>query len=76
MLRRRPNALMLSGLAIAAAVAAVIVIAAISGVSFNRVGTPLGPALAAVVTYRLLALILVSVPSLLANRLLHPSLAR
>ena len=40
------------------------------------VGTPLGPALAAVVTYRLFNLILVSVPSLLANRLLHPALAR
>jgi uncharacterized membrane protein YbhN (UPF0104 family) len=44
--------------------------------ALHWVGTPLGPALAAVVTYRLFNLILVSVPSLLANRLLHPSLAR
>ena len=44
--------------------------------ALHWVGAPLGPALAAVVTYRLFNLILVSVPSLLANRLLHPSLAR
>jgi uncharacterized membrane protein YbhN (UPF0104 family) len=43
--------------------------------ALHWVGTPLGPALAAVVTYRLFNLILVSVPSLLANRLLHPTLA-
>jgi uncharacterized membrane protein YbhN (UPF0104 family) len=43
--------------------------------ALHWVGTPLGPALAAVVTYRLFNLILVSVPSLLANRLLHPALA-
>jgi hypothetical protein len=39
------------------------------------VGAPLGPALAAVVSYRLFNLILVSVPSLLAKGLLDPSLA-
>jgi uncharacterized membrane protein YbhN (UPF0104 family) len=44
--------------------------------ALHWVGTPLGPALAAVVTYRLFNLILASVPSLMANRLLHPSLAR
>ncbi len=44
--------------------------------ALHWVGAPLGPALAAVVCYRLFNLILVSVPSLLANRLLHPSLAR
>jgi uncharacterized membrane protein YbhN (UPF0104 family) len=44
--------------------------------ALHWVGTPLGPALAAVVTYRLFNLILVSVPSLLANRLLRPALAR
>jgi uncharacterized membrane protein YbhN (UPF0104 family) len=43
--------------------------------ALHWVGVALGPALAAVVTYRLFNLILVSVPSLLANRLLHPSLA-
>ncbi|MGH2909217.1 MAG: hypothetical protein ACRDK8_07980 [Solirubrobacteraceae bacterium] len=42
--------------------------------ALHWVGAPLGPALAAVVVYRLFNLILVSVPSLLANRLLHPSL--
>src|ERR1700733_2007951 len=35
--RRRPNALILSGLAIVAAIAAVIVVAAVSGVSLDRV---------------------------------------
>jgi uncharacterized membrane protein YbhN (UPF0104 family) len=44
--------------------------------ALHWVGAPLGPALAAVVTYRLFNLILVAVPSLLANRLLRPSLAR
>jgi uncharacterized membrane protein YbhN (UPF0104 family) len=44
--------------------------------ALHWVGAPLGPALAAVVTYRLFNLILVSVPSLVANRLLQPSLAR
>jgi uncharacterized membrane protein YbhN (UPF0104 family) len=44
--------------------------------ALHWVGTPLGPALAAVVSYRLFNLILVSVPSLLANRLLARSLAR
>jgi uncharacterized membrane protein YbhN (UPF0104 family) len=44
--------------------------------ALHWVGAPLGPALAAVVSYRLFNLILISVPSLLANRLLHPSLAR
>jgi uncharacterized membrane protein YbhN (UPF0104 family) len=44
--------------------------------ALHWVGAPLGPALAAVVSYRLFNLILVSVPSLLANRLLPPSLAR
>ena len=44
--------------------------------ALHWVGTPLGPALAAVVTYRLFNLVLVSGPSLLANRLLDPSLAR
>lgn len=44
--------------------------------ALHWVGVPLGPALAAVVTYRLFNLILVSAPSLLANRLLRPSLAR
>lgn len=39
------------------------------------VGAPLGPALAAVVIYRLFNLILISGPALLANRRLHPSLA-
>jgi hypothetical protein len=43
--------------------------------ALHWVGAPLGPALGAVVAYRLFNLILVSVPSLLANRLLHPSLA-
>ncbi len=44
--------------------------------ALHWVGAPLGPALAAVVSYRLFNLILVSVPSLLANRQLGPSLAR
>jgi uncharacterized membrane protein YbhN (UPF0104 family) len=44
--------------------------------ALHWVGVPLGAALAAVVTYRLFNLMLVSVPSLLANRLLRPSLAR
>jgi uncharacterized membrane protein YbhN (UPF0104 family) len=44
--------------------------------ALHWVGAPLGPALAAVVSYRLFNLILVAVPSLLANRLLHPSVAR
>ena len=44
--------------------------------ALHWVGTPLGPALAAVVVYRLFNLILVSAPSLLAHRLLAPSLAR
>ncbi len=44
--------------------------------ALHWVGAPLGPALAAVVTYRLFNLILISVPSLLANQQLHPSLAR
>jgi uncharacterized membrane protein YbhN (UPF0104 family) len=43
--------------------------------ALHWVGAPLGPALGAVVAYRLFNLILVAVPSLLANRLLHPSLA-
>jgi hypothetical protein len=37
---------------------------------------PLGPALAAVATYRLFNLILLAIPALLANRLLDPALAR
>jgi hypothetical protein len=44
--------------------------------ALHWVGTPLGPALAAVVTYRLFNLILVSVPSLLASRRLRPALAQ
>jgi uncharacterized membrane protein YbhN (UPF0104 family) len=44
--------------------------------ALHWVDVPLGPALAAVVTYRLFNLILASVPSLLANRLLRPSLER
>jgi uncharacterized membrane protein YbhN (UPF0104 family) len=44
--------------------------------ALHWVGAPLGPALAAVVCYRLFNLILVSVPSLLANRLLRPAPAR
>ena len=44
--------------------------------ALHWVSVPLGAALAAVVTYRLFNLILVSVPSLLANRRLRPSLAR
>jgi uncharacterized membrane protein YbhN (UPF0104 family) len=40
------------------------------------VGAPLGPALAAVVVYRMFNLVLVAVPSLLAHRQLRPSLAR
>jgi uncharacterized membrane protein YbhN (UPF0104 family) len=43
--------------------------------ALHWVGAPLGPALGAVVAYRLFNRILVSVPSLLANRMLHPSLA-
>jgi uncharacterized membrane protein YbhN (UPF0104 family) len=43
--------------------------------ALHWVGAPLGPALAAVVSYRLFNLILVSVPSLLAKGLLDPSLA-
>jgi uncharacterized membrane protein YbhN (UPF0104 family) len=43
--------------------------------ALHWVGAPLGPALAAVVVYRLFNLILVAVPSLLANRRLHPSVA-
>jgi uncharacterized membrane protein YbhN (UPF0104 family) len=44
--------------------------------ALHWVGAPLGPALGAVVAYRLFNLILVSAPSLLANRLLNPALAR
>jgi uncharacterized membrane protein YbhN (UPF0104 family) len=44
--------------------------------ALHWVSVPLGAALAAVVTYRLFNLILASVPSLLANRLLRPALAR
>lgn len=44
--------------------------------ALHWVGVPLGPALAAVVTYRLFNLILVSIPALLANRLLDPSLGQ
>jgi hypothetical protein len=44
--------------------------------ALHWVSAPLGPALAAVVTYRLFNLILISMPSLLANRMLRPSLAR
>lgn len=43
--------------------------------ALHWVGAPLAPALAAVVTYRLFNLILISVPSLLANQQLRPSLA-
>ena len=43
--------------------------------ALHWVGAPLGPALAAVVSYRLFNLILVAVPSLLANRLLRPAAA-
>jgi uncharacterized membrane protein YbhN (UPF0104 family) len=43
--------------------------------ALHWVGAPLGPALAAVVTYRLFNLILVSGPALLAKGLLQPSLA-
>ena len=41
--------------------------------ALHWVGAPLGPALAAVVSYRVFNLILVAVPSLLANRLLRPA---
>jgi uncharacterized membrane protein YbhN (UPF0104 family) len=44
--------------------------------SLHWVGVPLGPALAAVATYRLFNLILLAIPALLANRLLDPALAR
>jgi uncharacterized membrane protein YbhN (UPF0104 family) len=44
--------------------------------ALHWVGAPLGPALAAVVTYRLFNLILISLPSLLANQQLRSSLAR
>ena len=44
--------------------------------ALHWVGAPLGPALAAVVVYRLFNLGLVAVPSLLANRRLHPAVAR
>ena len=43
--------------------------------ALHWVGVPLGPALAAVVSYRVFNLILVSAPSLAANRLLAPALA-
>jgi uncharacterized membrane protein YbhN (UPF0104 family) len=44
--------------------------------ALHWVGVPLGPALAAVVSYRVFNLILVSAPSLAANRLLAPALAQ
>jgi uncharacterized membrane protein YbhN (UPF0104 family) len=44
--------------------------------ALHWMGVPLGPALAAVVSYRLFNLILVSAPSLVANRLLTPALAQ
>jgi uncharacterized membrane protein YbhN (UPF0104 family) len=44
--------------------------------ALHWLGAALGPALAAVVTYRLFNLLLISVPSLLANRRLGPSLGR
>jgi uncharacterized membrane protein YbhN (UPF0104 family) len=43
--------------------------------SLHWVGAPLGPALAAVVVYRLFNLVLVAVPALVAHRQLRPSLA-
>jgi uncharacterized membrane protein YbhN (UPF0104 family) len=43
--------------------------------ALHWVGAPLGPALAAVVTYRIFNLILISGPSLVAKGLLQPSLA-
>jgi uncharacterized membrane protein YbhN (UPF0104 family) len=44
--------------------------------ALHWVGAPLGPALAAVVAYRLFNLVLVSLPSMVAHRQLRPSLAR
>ena len=44
--------------------------------ALHWVGVPLGPALAAVATYRLFNLILLAIPALLANRLLDPALAQ
>ncbi|HET9124390.1 MAG TPA: hypothetical protein VFN65_05855 [Solirubrobacteraceae bacterium] len=43
--------------------------------ALHWVGAPLGPALAAVVVYRLFNLILAAVPSFLARRLLEPAIA-
>jgi uncharacterized membrane protein YbhN (UPF0104 family) len=43
--------------------------------ALHWVGAPLGPALAAVVVYRLFNLILAAVPSVLARRLLEPAIA-
>ena len=63
MLHRRPSALVLPGRPPSLSVIATVVL---SGFGL----------FVAVVTYRLFNLILGSVPSLLANRLLHPSLAR
>lgn len=44
--------------------------------ALHWLGAPLGPALAAVVVYRLFNLVLAAVPSLAANRLLDPALAQ